>query len=301
MSRTASGKLRKSWRAIHEVDTSRQAVFPLHMDINLDKFAESQQEANSRNIVKKVGQERVDDPTAEFDNMNFARAVGSDLAQIYKAYPGDSQLIRLRKPMSPGSYTAEREAWMQAFAVNQGERMKALLVELGVPETSIKVSVEFAGPNAPAGMFYLVVPSQSFAENKKAKEAQCVEETKAIMATRNVKFDFDSGRCFCVKEIKWKSRVCGPKLMEPPIAELAEPEDAKRVFRDMVAIWQVWQVPACLYADVNDMGTGDPCIEGWFQQLGRNRAMFVQRELEDLGIPRGQLEAMISGDRKDRP
>jgi len=176
-----------------------------------------------------------------------------------------------------------------------------LLVEFGVPATSVKVSVEFAGPNAPGGMFQFVVPSQSFAKNKQAKEAQCVEQTKAIVAKQNVGFNFDLGKCYCVKEIAWKSRYCGPKGMEAPAAEFAVPEDAKKVLKDMVAVWQVWQVPANVYADVNNMGTGDPCMEEWYKQLGRNRAMYVQRELEDLGIPRGQLEAMISGDRKDAP
>jgi len=329
MGRSPSGKSRKAWRAVDEVETSGQSVTPLHLDINLDKFTERAHEVNSAAVVKKVevrknvafdvalgrvsllkdvkfknrwyGQERVDEPVAEFDNMVHARGIASDLAAIFKAYPGESQLIRLRKPQAPGAYTAEREAWMQSFAVNQGERLKALMGEFGVPTNSIKVGVEFAGPNAPAGMFYLQVPARSFAENKQNREAQCMDQTKVICKRSNITFDYETGKCSPLKELSWKSRYCGDDRMEDPSAELGDVEEATKILNDMAAVWQIWQVPATVFADVNDMGTGNEKMEEWFRNLGRNRATFVQRALQDLGVPKGQLESMVNGDKPQAP
>jgi len=62
--------------------------------------------------------------------------------------------VPLCKMTTPGKYTEERNKWMEQLAANQGEFLKDLLIDSGIPQESIKVVLASPCPAQPIETSY---------------------------------------------------------------------------------------------------------------------------------------------------
>jgi len=252
------------------------------------------------NVVRDIkfrprwfGLERVDEPTAEFVDRGAAQAVAADLAAVYKAYPDSVELVRLRRAVAPGAYTAEHEAWLQMLATNQGEKLREELVDAGVPASKVSVCVRYAPPDAPSGLFLVDFTSKAAVEE--GRDTRDAEKAKlqAILKNGLVAFDEELGRIDLLQGIDWKPRYSSNGKMDEPTAEVNNRTAVNKVFADLFQVWKIFHgVPAIMFADVPSQDDGK---DEWYQALGFNRALFCKEALIKLGIPEEYILAGSTG------
>mmetsp|Transcript_39107 Transcript_39107/g.83215 ORF Transcript_39107/g.83215 Transcript_39107/m.83215 type:complete len:478 (-) Transcript_39107:601-2034(-) len=297
----------------------------IFMDIDMDAFAhrviekskkqKMQKVSKRRNVIfdEKLGKaevakelkfkkrwygvDKVDDPTAEAaSDISAFKAVAQDLALLYKAFPGECELTRLRKAHPPGTYTEDRNAWGEELALNEGDFLKGLLVEEGVPADDIKVEVAFASSTAPLGMFVFTLPVDFHAEEKANNEDAINAAVQKVVSRKNVSFDIYTGRCGFMKALSWAPRSANGAKMDPPDAQLTDPMSADQGLRDMAEIWHLFQSPAKIQAEPPAMVHAEADVDEWCKALARNRAALIKKVLIHYKVPADMLQSGAFGD-----
>lgn len=246
---------------------------------------------------KWFGTERVDDPTAEpFTDLKTFQAVASDLAALYHAYPGQCKIVRLRRPIQQSTYTEDRNAWMEQLARNQGEFLRQLVIQFqDVHAEDITVELQFAPSDAPAGMFYFVLPLEQHESDKKKKEEQLQVDVQRIVTRKNITFDVHTGRATFAKALTWEPRnPTGPKP-DAPTAQFVNPAACDSALQDMAELWKLLRAPARIVTEAPRVD-GDAFVEEWAQTLARNRAAVIKKAMVYYKVPAEMLTSGIFGD-----
>jgi hypothetical protein len=242
-----------------------------------------------------------DVPTAEFENATAAKALLSDLLELYKLYPGPTSIVFWRKE-SPQSYKPEHQKWLDALVQNRVSKVKSALIEMGIPKAMVTAKVLTLKQQDHIGFTHTCKNSDSgvyvdfdLYEELNKRTAQ---ETVKMARAQNIVKEMGKGlldynpslrRIVLLEEVQFKVKKFYANSSVDASGEFASVPEANQILEPVAELLKLFQVPVKIVFCCKEAPKDDGVYKDWLRSLSWNRAELVKKALIVMGVPGSTL------------